>query len=80
MLGFALDHTESKEMRLPRNAHDPIPCRLSMEDIFAKAGAFGQEWKFTVGAPAASLLAVMGGKTALMNEAVDVILGSIVTA
>jgi hypothetical protein len=63
-------------MRLPRNAHDPISCRLSMDEIFTRAAAFGKEWNFTVGTLTASLLAVMGGKTAPMNEAVDVILGS----
>jgi hypothetical protein len=63
-------------MRLPRNAHDPVPCGLSRDQIFAEAARFAKEVGFTVGTPAVTLLGRMGGKTGLMNGLADVIIGA----
>lgn len=63
-------------MRLPRNAHDPIPCGLSRDQIFAEAAKFAKEVGFTIGTPAVTLLSPMGGKTGIMNGLADVVIGA----
>ena len=63
-------------MRLPRNAHDPVPCDLSRDQIFAEAARFAKEVGFAIGTPAVTLLGRMGGKTGLMNGLADVIIGA----
>ncbi|MBD2745898.1 ImmA/IrrE family metallo-endopeptidase [Microvirga sp. BT688] len=63
-------------MRLPRNAHDPIPCGFSRDRIFSEAATFASGIGFAVGTPAVSLLAKMGGKTSIMNGLADVVIGS----
>lgn len=63
-------------MRLPRNAHDPLPCGLSRDQIFAEAATFAKEAGFTIGTPAVTLLGPVGGKTGLMNGLADVIIGA----
>jgi hypothetical protein len=61
---------------LPRNAHDPIPCGLSRDQIFAEAAKFEKEVGFTIGTPAVTLLSPMGGKTGIMNSLADVVIGA----
>ncbi len=63
-------------MRLPRNAHDPIPCGLSRDQIFAEAAKFAKEGGFTIGTPAVTLIGQMGGKTGIMNGLADVVIGA----
>lgn len=62
-------------MRLPRNAHSPVPTALTRDEIFARAASFAAEIGFSVGTPAASLLERMGGQIGLMNGLVDVAVG-----
>jgi hypothetical protein len=63
-------------MRLPRNAHDPIPSGLSRDQIFAEAATFAKKIGFTIGTPTVTLLGPMAGKTGLMNGLADVIIGA----
>jgi hypothetical protein len=64
-------------MRLPRNAHDPLPVHLSRDEIFAIATDFATRRNFSVGEPCARVWEQLGGKIGLMNGMTDVIIGSL---